>query len=113
MSGSSGTRDDSGSGASGGSGSDTCRKKRRGPINSPKAAVLSKLKVGSTLKLAVQGSGKTPILALLDNAGAVAGSLTFIGYLEVIDCIQNRGVTYTGTVISITGGVYEVSVEAD
>jgi len=113
MSGSSGSRDDNGAGASSGSGSDACRKKRRGPINSPKAAVLTKLKVGSTLKVDVQGTAKTPILAVLDHSGAVAGSLTFIGYLTVIDCIQNRGVTYTATIISISGGVYEVSLEAD
>ncbi len=44
--------------------------------------------------------------------GQIAGSLTFVGYLELIDCIQNRGVTYQATIMSIAGGVYEVRVEA-
>lgn len=113
MSGSNDTRDDSpgiGGGPLGG-GSDPCQKKRRGPINSPKAPVLSKLAVGSLLKVDVQMSGATPSLAVFDASGSLAGSLTFIGYLEVIDCIQNRSVTYQATIINITGGVYEVSVE--
>jgi hypothetical protein len=113
MSGSNDTRDDTPSAGGGpiGGGSDPCQKKRRGPINSPKAAVLSKLPVGAILKVDIQISGTTPILAVFDSSGALAGSLTFIGYLEVIDCIQNRGVTYEATIINITGGVYEVSVE--
>jgi hypothetical protein len=56
-------------------------------------------------------SGSTPVLVVMDSSGSLAGSLTFIGYLEVIDCIQNRGVSYKATIINITGGVYEVSVE--
>jgi hypothetical protein len=113
LSGSSDSRDDApGSGGPPiGGGSDPCRRKRRGPINSPKAPVLSKLSVGSLLKVDVQMSGATPILAVFDSTGTIAGSLTFIGYLEVIDCIQNRGVAYEATIINITGGVYEVSVE--
>jgi len=112
MSGTNGSRDDApGHGGSVGGGSDPCQKTRRGPINSPKAVVLSKLSVGSLLKVDVHMSGATPILAVFDNAGTPAGSLTFIGYLEVIDCIQNRGVTYKATIINITGGVYEVRVE--
>ncbi len=113
MSGSNDTRDDA-PGAGGGpvgGGGDPCQKKRRGPINSPKAPVLSKLSVGAILKVDVQMSGTTPVLAVFDSSGAIAGSLTFIGYLEVIDCIQNRGVTYEATIINITGGVFEVSVE--
>ena len=112
MSGSNGSRDDSpGSGSSVGSGTDPCQKTRRGPINSPKAAVLSKRAVGSVLKVDVQMSGAAPILVVQDSSGAPAGSLTFLGYLEIIDCIQNRGVTYKATIINISGGVYEIRVE--
>ncbi len=113
MSGSNDSRDDTPSLGGGPlrGGSDPCQKKRRGPINSPKAPVLSKLSVGSVLKVDVRMSGTTPILVVFDSSGAVAGSLTFIGYLEVIDCIQNRGVAYQATIINVTGGVYEVSVE--
>lgn len=113
MSGSNGSRDDA-PGAGGSvitGGSDPCQKTRRGPINSPKVAVLSKLSVGSVLRVDVQMSGATPILVVFDSTGAAAGSLTFIGYLEVIDCIQNRGVSYKATIINVAGGVYEVRVE--
>jgi len=113
MSGSNGTRDDSPSLGGGHTvgGADPCQKKRRGPINSPKAPVLSRLSVGSVLNVDVHMLGSTPVLVVIDSVGGLAGSLTFIGYLEVIDCIQNRGVTYTATIINIAGGVYEVSVE--
>ncbi len=113
MSGSNDSRDDgpgSGGGPIGGE-SDPCQKKRRGPVNSPKAAILAPLSVGSVLKVDVQMSGSTPSLAVFDSSGNLAGALTFIGYLEVIDCIQNRGVRYQATIINISGGVYEVSVE--
>jgi hypothetical protein len=113
MTGSSGSRDDSlsSSSAVGGQNSDPCLRVRRGPINSPKAAVLSSLPVGSILGVDVGGSGSAPILVVTDSRGAAAGSLTFIGYLEIIDCIQNRGVNYKATIINISGGVYEVRVE--
>lgn len=112
MSGSNGTREDaSGPRGSIGEGSDLCSKTRRGPINSPKAAVLSKLAVGAVLQVDVQTSGAAPILVVSDSKGSPAGSLTFIGYLELIDCIQNRGFTYKATIVSISGGVYEVRVE--
>jgi hypothetical protein len=55
--------------------------------------------------------GTAPILVAVDPSGAVAGSLTFAGYLEIVDCIQNRGFKYKATVIRIDGGVYEVRVE--
>jgi len=116
MSGSNATRDDTpgaGSGSSGvGAGSvDTCQRVRRGPINSPKASVLAPLAVGSVLGVIVRTSGVSPVLVVTDTSGVAAGSLTFIGYLELIDCIRNRGVTYKATIINISGGVYEVRVE--
>jgi len=108
MSGTNGTRDETPS--TGVGDPDPCQKKRRGPINSPKAPVLSKLAVGAVLDVNVQLSGTIPIL-IVASGGQNAGSLTFVGYLEIIDCIQNRGVKYKATIISISGGVYEVRVE--
>ncbi len=113
MSGTDNSRDDTtGTGGSvTGSGSDPCQKVRRGPINSPKANVLSQLSIGSVLDVLVQMSGTMPILVVADQSAAVAGSLTFVGYLEIIDCIQNKGLSYKATIINISGGVYEVRVE--
>jgi hypothetical protein len=63
------------------------------------------------LDVVVRLRGMTPILAVVDAAGNDAGSLTFVGYLELIDCIQNRGFDYQATIIQISGGAYEVKVE--
>lgn len=113
MSGSSGSRDDSGGGSAvgGGDGVDPCARARRGPINSPQAAVLTPLSVGSVLQVIVDNRGPAPILALQNAAGQRAGSLTFNGYLTLIDCIRNRGYTYQATIMAINGGIYEVRVE--
>ncbi len=117
MSGSGGSRGDSpssgGGGSVGGGGqpADPCLKTRRGPINSPKPAVVAGLKVGSVLSVRVRTVGTSLVLVVEDSGNAVAGSLTFVGYLEIVDCIQNRGVSYQAVVINIAGGVYEVRVE--
>lgn len=116
MSGSSSSRSDSYTGSGGGGGAsgsptDPCLRVRRGPINSPKPAVVAGLTIGSVLSVQVQPVGRTVALVVVDAHGQVAGSLTFVGYLEIIDCIQNRGVNYRAVVISIAGGVVEVRVE--
>ncbi|MBF0130057.1 MAG: hypothetical protein HQL33_08685 [Alphaproteobacteria bacterium] len=126
MSGSGGSRSDwsddgasgggaaTGGGGAGGGGTpatDPCLKVRRGPINSPRAAVLTPLKVGDVLKVRVTPSGTRMVLEVVDAAGNLGGSLTFVGYLEVIDCIISRGFAYQAVLISISGGIYEVRVE--
>lgn len=110
MSGTNGDRgEDTGPGIGGGP--DPCKKTRLGPINSPKPSILAKLSKGAVLDVAVQLLGTTPVLVVKDSSGAVGGSLTFVGYLEIIDCLQNRGVQYKATIINISGGIYEVRVE--
>ena len=116
MSGSGGSRGDSpssggGGGGGGGQPADPCLKIRRGPINSPKPAVIAGLKVGSVLSVRVRTVGTSLVLVVEDSNGAVAGSLTFVGYLEIVDCIQNRSINYQAVVINISGGVCEVRVE--
>ncbi len=116
MSGSGGSRGDSpssggGGGGGGGQPADPCLKIRRGPINSPKPAVIAGLKVGSVLIVRVRTVGTSLVLVVEDSSGAVAGSLTFVGYLEIVDCIQNRSINYQAVVINISGGVCEVRVE--
>ena len=84
---------------------------RRGPINSPKAAVLAAHKVGGRLDVDVDKTGVAPVLVVKSPAGAVAGSLTFNGYLEIIQCISS-GYSYEAIILSVSGGVFEVRVEA-
>lgn len=86
-------------------------KTRRGPINSPKAAILAPFRVGDVLSVQVQATGSRPVLVVVDNAGNVAGSLTFVGYLEIIGCIQSRGIRYQAVIVDISGGFYAVRVE--
>jgi hypothetical protein len=63
------------------------------------------------LGVEVRRPGSSRILTVTDAAGSAAGSLTFVGYLEVIDCIENRGFTYKATITNIAGGSYEVRVD--
>lgn len=55
-------------------------------------------------------SGVRPILVVSKN-GNIAGSLTFVGYLDVIDCILNHGYSYRAVIENISGGNYGVRVE--
>src|SRR3546814_17631633 len=93
MSGSGGSRGDwpseSSTGQGGGSSSDPCLKTRRGPINSPQASVLAPMSVGSILGVDVQTGGPAPVLVVKDAAATLTGSLTFVGYLELITCIRS------------------------
>lgn len=112
MSGSSSSRSDGDDYAGGDRGAtDPCTRSRRGPINSPKAAVLAPLAIGSVLGVEVRRPGASPILTLTDVSGAAAGSLTFVGYLEIVDCIVSRNFTYQATITNIAGGAYEVRVD--
>jgi hypothetical protein len=43
--------------------------------------------------------------------GQVAGALTFLGYLTVIDCIENHGVMYQAIITEIDGGHHSVQVQ--
>lgn len=122
MSGSGGGRSDgyfsgggSGSGGGGGLGSgggpiDPCSISYKGPINSPKAAVLGGSKIGDTLSVSVDRTGRSPVLAVKTIAGTEAGSLTFNGYLNIIKCIDS-GARYLATITNIAGGVYQVTVD--
>jgi hypothetical protein len=83
---------------------------RHGPINSPKASVLKPLSVGDALDVDVDVSGVRPVL-VVRHAGQDAGSLTMVGYLDLIACILDRGIRYRAKITKISGGVYEVRVE--
>ena len=124
MSGSSGSRDDGPTGGSGGGGGggggtgggdavplDPCLRLHRGAINSPKEIVLRPIRVGDILQVRVNATGTRPILIVADTNGKEAGSLTFPGYLQVIECIRDRQFRYKAVVEKISGGIYEVRVE--
>lgn len=108
MSGSRSSRDDYDSSVS--MDRDPCDKVFNGTINSPKQAVLAGCRVGDVLDVAVDATGARPIL-VVERAGQVAGSLTFIGYITVIDCIANQGRDFKATLTRISNGIHEVRVE--
>ena len=110
MSGSNEARGDDGP-PKGSSVPDICSRKRRGPINSPKADVLSTVGIGSKLNVDVRIVGSTEILVVETPDGRAAGSLTFVGYVEIIRCIVDHGYAYGATILNVSGGVYEVVVE--
>ena len=125
MSGNNNSRDDTptgGGGKGGGTGGsgaggggqppDACSKiYHKVIINSPKAAVLSSVGVNDILQVLVDTSGTRPVLIAANQQGQEAGSLTFNGYLKVIECIQWHQVRYRAVVEKITGALYEVRVE--
>lgn len=71
--------------------------------------MLSGLTPGMTLNVVVDNTGVAPVLAVETLAGQRAGSLTFAGYLQLIACI-GRGYNYEATIMTITGGIYDVRV---
>lgn len=81
----------------------------RGPINSPQAAVLAGMAPGNVLQVSVDSSGVAPVLVVQTAGGVRAGSLTMANYLSVIACI-GRGYDYEATIMTISGGIYDVRV---
>lgn len=99
-----------GSGGGGASSGDRCDIREPAPLNSPKSAVVDRLKVGQVLRLEVDRSGASPVLKVVDAAGNEAGSLTHRNHARIIECIDELN-TYTATVIEKAGGAVTVLIE--
>ncbi|MER9288610.1 hypothetical protein NKI66_16315 [Mesorhizobium sp. M0518] len=93
-----------------GDGIDQCSRSYEAPINSPKASALGPLNVGDVLDVIVVPTGSSSTLAVMDSSGSIGGSLTFFGYLQVMNCIVQQAVNYKAEILSIVGGVYTVRV---
>jgi len=105
----------SGSGGGGGGGPDgpvlACEDLViRAQIASPKAAVVSKLKVGDALDVEVQTIGGTAVVMLLSR-GKLAGGLAAPNLSRLRECIEG-GTTYQATIAAISGAQINVTVEA-
>jgi hypothetical protein len=100
----------SGSGGGGASGTDRCDIREPAPLNSPKAVVVDRLKVGDVLRVVVDRSGGKAILKVVDDNGNEAGSLTHRHHARIIECIDELN-TYTATVIEKAGGAVTVLIE--
>lgn len=88
----------------------SCKDVRHAPISSPNPAAIASLKVGDRLDVVLAKSVGRAILQLQDFNGAVIGSLTFLGHLKLIECME-MGFTYKAVVLSISGGAVQVRIE--
>ncbi len=99
-----------GGSSSGGGGADPCEIVQDAPINSPNPAVVPLLTVGDVLDVVLTGIAPRQVLQVQTPSGGVAGSLTHVGHLALIRCID-AGNAYRAEVIQRTGGSIVVRVE--
>lgn len=88
----------------------SCSNVRNAPLNSPQQGVVAGLKVNDRLYVHLdKGTGRA-ILQVRDLSGVVAGSLTFLGHLYLIECIE-LGHSYEAVVLNISGGAIQLRIE--
>lgn len=75
------------------------------PLNSPKAPIVAKLKLGDKLSVEIVGGS----VVARDSAKNIAGSLTPRRLADLIACI-NKGREYVAIVRSLKGALCEVEV---
>ncbi len=118
MSGSGGGRDDDqsprvtggpGRGGGGPGGNDPCAIIQQAPLNSPRPDVVGTLSAGDVLTVELNSSGTRPILEVHTAAGAVAGSLTHTGHVQIIACIE-AGHSYIAEVTGRSGGAVNLQI---
>lgn len=101
---------DGGGEGGGGGGVDPCAIVQDAPLNSPAPTVVAGLSVGSVLDVVAAGAPPRRVLEVRTPAGTVAGSLTHVGHLQILRCIDDGNV-YKAEVIQKTGGSVVVRIE--
>jgi len=76
-------------------------------LNSPVAAVISSLKVGDILLIALETAPRKRVVALA--GGNVAGAITSPRLIDFIECIE-AGVEYSAEVKAVSGGRVEIEI---
>lgn len=99
-----------GGGGGGEGGTDPCDIVQDAPLNSPNPAVVPLLSVGDALDVVLTGIAPRQVLEVHTPNGGVAGSLTHVGHLALVRCID-AGNSYKAEVIQRTGGSVVVRVE--
>ena len=79
-------------------------------LNSPQPTIVATLSVGDILEVVLGGTPARPVLEVRTVAGAIAGSLTHRGHVEIIDCIA-AGNVYSATVVQKSGGIVTLQVQ--
>lgn len=100
----------SGGTGGGGAGVDPCDIVQTAALNSPQPAVVRGLSVGDVLDVVLGGTTARPVLEVKMSGGAVAGSLTHRGHVEIINCIT-AGNQYEAVVVQKSGGIVTVRVQ--
>lgn len=99
-----------GGGGGGGGDVDPCAIVQDAPLNSPAPAVVAGLTVGSMLDVVASGAAPRRVLEVRTSAGTLAGSLTHVGHLLILRCID-AGNAYQAEVIQKSGGSVVVRIE--
>ena len=79
-------------------------------LNSPVAAVISKLRAGDLLAVVFQ-AGPPQRLVAEQSPGVLAGSITSPSMLQIIQCIRVEGVEYVAEVLSVKGAVCQIRIQ--
>jgi hypothetical protein len=88
----------------------SCDSVRTAPLNSPQPGVVANLNVNDRLFVVLDKTTGRSVLQVRDAQGNIAGSLTFLGHLSLIDCIE-QGYSYEAVVLSIAGGAVQLRIE--
>lgn len=100
----------SGGGGGGGGEVDPCAIVQDAPLNSPRPAVIAGLALGNVLDVVATGAPPRRVLEVHAPGAGVAGTLTHVGHLQILRCID-LGNVYQAEVISKAGGNVVVRIE--
>jgi hypothetical protein len=78
-------------------------------LNSPKRAVLSRIRKGDLLEIRINKAGPAPIVEALHNAD-VAGTITSSIIQQIAECVE-QGYEYVAEVLEVQGGACRVQVK--
>ena len=95
-------------GGRGGGGTDKCAITERTILNSPVPTVVATLQVGDILLVELETHPRKRVVAKT-NANLVAGAITSVNLVDIIECIQS-GSVYEAEVLSITGGRIDIEI---
>jgi hypothetical protein len=88
----------------------SCERVQTVPLNSPQPAIVASLNVNERLFVILDSGSGRRILQVRTSNGDIAGSLTFLGHLSMMECIE-QGYSYEAIVLAISGGNIQLRIE--
>lgn len=89
-------------------GNDKCAISEKTILNSPNAAVIATLSVGSLLAIYLETVPRKRLVAKND-LGAIAGAITSARLVDLIECVEG-GFEYISEVLAVNGGRVEIEI---